>query len=226
MQVKKIIVATRNLHKTSEIAAMLNNLLEVSSLQDFAHTPDVIEDAPEFTGNATKKAVTIANWLSSTDLEPQGVFVLADDSGLEVDALDGAPGVHSARFSAQPNQKGNAPDAANNAKLIHLLSSRPRPWTARFRCVLALTPIPCKPIAPSSATCLLNEAELATRIFDGACEGQIIPQARGAHGFGYDPFFVPNGFSQTFAELGEETKNQISHRANAMKKLRAALFPK
>jgi XTP/dITP diphosphohydrolase len=224
MDIRKIIVATRNLHKAAEIAAMLGNSLQVSTLRDFPNTPEVIEDANTFVGNATKKAVTLANWLASTSPTAfAGVFVLADDSGLEVDALGGAPGVISARFAAQPSQPGNSPDADNNAKLLQLLASHPRPWTARFRCVLALTPLPSHKIDSASETCLLTEAELATRIFDGACEGQIIPEAKGAHGFGYDPLFIPNGFTQTFAELGDHTKNQISHRAAAMQKLRAAI---
>jgi XTP/dITP diphosphohydrolase len=226
MEIDKIIVATRNLHKVSEIAAMLGNKLELSTLRDFPKAPEVIEDASTFIGNATKKAVELANWLRRSGLgQTNGWFVLADDSGLEVDALNGAPGVISARFAAAPNQNGNSPDADNNAKLLRLLATHPRPWTARFRCVLALTPVPTQKIETSSETCLLTEAELATRIFEGTCEGQIIPEAKGAHGFGYDPLFVPNGFTQTFSELGEETKNQISHRAAAMKKLKEAIFP-
>jgi XTP/dITP diphosphohydrolase len=229
MEIRRIIVATRNLHKSSEIAAMLGNSLHVSTLRDLINPPEVIEDQMTFTRNATKKAVTLAEWLANQnpqtpDATTGGVFILADDSGLEVDALQGAPGVYSARFAAPPGHPGNSPDSENNAKLLQLLHNQPRPWTARFRCVLALTPLPSAAPQNFSTTCLLTEAEVATRIFEGACEGQIIPEAKGAHGFGYDPLFVPNGFSQSFAELGEETKNEISHRAAAMKKLRAAIF--
>jgi XTP/dITP diphosphohydrolase len=218
--VKIIIVATRNVHKAAEIAAMLKSF-QIRSLKDFPSAPEVVEDAGTFEGNATKKAVSLANWLAKTAQLGDG-WVLADDSGLEVDALNGAPGVHSARFAAiDPGASGNSPDSDNNAKLLRLLGKHPRPWTARFRCVLAFTPIPFQ--TSENSTCLANEAELATRIFSGACEGQIIPDAKGAHGFGYDPHFVPNGHSETFAELGNEIKNRISHRAEAMRKLQAVL---
>lgn len=224
MKISRIIIATRNLHKTAEIAAMLGNSLETKSLRDYPQAPEVIEDAPTFEGNATKKAVTLAGWLANSTREAHaGWFVLADDSGLEVDALGGEPGVHSARF-ADLNKSGNSPDSANNEKLLRLLASKPRPWTARFRCVLALTPVPEPSGRTASPTCLAEEAEIATRLFPGACEGEIAPEGRGAHGFGYDPFFVPRGYSQSFAELGEEVKNRISHRAVAMEKLRQAIF--
>lgn len=224
MKIETIVVATRNAHKTEEIRAMLGGKIEVKTLKDFLKAPEVVEDAPTFSGNAVKKAVSLANWLAANGFQRDGWFVLADDSGLEVDALGGAPGVHSARFAAlDSGASGNSKDADNNAKLLRLLSAKGRPWTARFRCVLALTPVPDGTFSASSPTCLLEEAEAATLIFDGACEGEIIPDAKGAHGFGYDPLFVPNGFNETFAELGEETKNRISHRAAAMKKMLAAI---
>src|SRR5205085_7812054 len=104
--------------------------------------PETIEDAPTFAANATKKAVNLAHWLANSEKNIETWFVLADDSGLEVDALDGAPGVHSARFAALDIGKpGNSPDAENNAKLLRLLNAHPRPWTARSRCVLAFTPV-------------------------------------------------------------------------------------
>jgi len=215
-----IVLATRNNHKAAELAAMLGDKFTVKTLRDFPAAPETIEDAPTFHGNATKKAVTLANWL--TQFNWSDSFVLADDSGLEVDALGGDPGVRSARFAAT-NETGNSPDAANNEKLLRLLAPIPRPWTARFRCVIAFTPIPEAPKETASNTCLLDEAEAATRLFDGACEGQIIPTPQGAHGFGYDPLFIPNGFTQTFAELGDDQKNRISHRAEAMKKFLTAL---
>lgn len=224
MKINIIVVATRNAHKASEIAAMLGGKISVKTLRDFPNAPEVVEDAPTFAGNATKKAVSLANYLSAQNLG-DGTWVLADDSGLEVDALNGSPGVHSARFAAlDTGAPGNSKDADNNAKLLRLLPPLPRPWIARFRCVLALTPIPASQPGSASPTCDLTEAEAGTTIFDGACEGQIIPEARGAHGFGYDPLFVPNGFKETFAELGEETKNRISHRAAAMRKFLAAIW--
>lgn len=223
MKIGTIIVATRNAHKASEIAAMLGEKIAVKTLRDLSGAPEVVEDAPTFAGNATKKAVSLANYLSGQGLA-RDTWALADDSGLEVDALNGAPGVHSARFAAlDTGAPGNSKDADNNAKLLRLLAPLPRPWKARFRCVLAFSPIPDAHAGGASPACDLSEAEAGTTIFDGACEGQIIPVPRGAHGFGYDPLFVPDGFNETFAELGEETKNRISHRAAAMRKFLAAI---
>ena len=218
--VKTILLATGNAHKASEIEAVLGDSFVFKTLKDLNVSPEIIEDANTFEANATKKAATVAYWVGKTG--DCFDWILADDSGLEVDALDGAPGVHSARFaSLDTNAPRNSADSENNSKLLHLLAGHPRPWTARFRCVLALTPIPAA--HHDSSTCLANEAELATRIFSGACEGQIIPDAQGSHGFGYDPLFVPSGFSETFAQLGDEIKNGISHRAEAMRKLKTAL---
>ena len=157
-------------------------------------------------------------------MESEEWFVLADDSGLEVDALDGAPGVHSARFAALDRAAGeaaNSPDVANNAKLLRRLADVPEARrTARFRCVLALTPVlPPQPETASPA-CYAEEGELRTRLFEGACEGRLAFAPSGRGGFGYDPLFVPEGFSATFAELGEAEKNKISHRARALGKLR------
>jgi len=227
MKIKTIILATRNAHKTSELAAMLGSKFEIRNLRDFQNVPETVEDAPTFAGNATKKAVALARWLVNSSANACDWHVLADDSGLEVDALGGAPGVLSARFAAlDTGAPGNSPDSENNAKLLCLLQEHPRPWTARFRCVLAFTPIVNESASSSSPTCYLDEAEAATMIFEGACEGEIVPGAKGAHGFGYDPLFVPNGFKQTFAELGDDVKNRISHRAQAMQKFRAAILSK
>jgi XTP/dITP diphosphohydrolase len=227
MKISMIVLATRNSHKTTELARMLGNQFTIRNLRDFENPPETIEDAPTFAGNATKKAVNLAQWLGNSRLARENWYVLADDSGLEVDALGGAPGVLSARFAAlDTGAPGNSPDSANNAKLLRLLASHPRPWTARFRCVLAFTPALSSRAESSSPTCYLDEAEVSTMIFDGACEGQIVPEAKGGHGFGYDPLFVPNGFDKTFAELGEDVKNRISHRAQAMQKLRAAILDK
>jgi XTP/dITP diphosphohydrolase len=221
MEFKTILLATRNAHKAKEIASILGKSFMVRTLKDFSCAPEVIEDAGTFEGNAAKKAVSLANWLAQ-NRESDAFWVLADDSGLEVDALGGAPGVNSARFAAMDTgAPGNSTDAANNSKLLRLLATHPRPWIARFRCVLAFTPVPAE--ISKSSTCLANEAEMGTRLFSGACEGQIVPESKGVRGFGYDPLFVPNGFTQTFAELGDDVKNRISHRAAAMRKLQAAL---
>ena len=206
-----------------EIKSILGDELAYFTSSDFPGAPEVVEDAPDFAGNATKKAVSLANWLAATGNAKGVEYVLADDSGLEVDALNGAPGVHSARFAAlDTGRQGNSADADNNEKLLRLLKGK-ESRTGRFRCVIAFTPVPENEVPVASKVCEANEAELATEIFDGACVGRLLEEARGAHGFGYDPLFVPDGFAETFAELGEETKNRISHRSRALQKLKERL---
>jgi len=223
-----LIVATRNAHKVEEIHSILAGDFQFLTLRDFPAAPAVIEDAPTFAGNATKKAVELAKWVGGQIPNSKfqtPMFVLADDSGLEVDALQGAPGVHSARFAAlDTGHAGNSSDAENNAKLLRLLRDVPADIrTARFRCVIALTPIVESHPTGASPVCAANEHELMTELFDGVCEGKISFTPSGAKGFGYDPLFVPNGFTQSFAELGEDVKNRISHRAKALEKLRGRL---
>lgn len=210
-----LIIATRNAHKVEEIRGILGSEFRFLTLRDFPGAPAAVEDQSTFAGNAAKKAVELARWLvshpASFDLQPSApCFVLADDSGLEVDALDGAPGVHSARFAAlDTGAAGNSSDAENNAKLLRLLSGVPsQKRTARFRCVMARTGI----------------GEGKFELFDGVCEGRIADSPFGTDGFGYDPLFVPDGYIQTFASLGEDVKNQISHRANALAGLRRRLL--
>lgn len=222
-----LVFATRNSHKANEIRAILGGSVACRTLADFPGTPDVVEDAPTFAGNATKKAVALARWLShspSSAIAPPATnwFVLADDSGLEVDALGGAPGVHSARFAAlDSGLRGNSPDADNNAKLLRLLAEFPaEKRTARFRCVLALVPVAMPKREAASPVCYADELELQTELFEGSCEGRIGFTPRGANGFGYDPLFTPEGLEQTFAELGDASKNRISHRSHALAKLR------
>jgi len=214
-----LLIATRNAHKTGEIRAILGGQFQFLTLNDFPGAPKVIEDADTFAGNAAKKAVELAKWFSChSSLVTRHSFVLADDSGLEVDALDGAPGVHSARFAALDKTE-NSHDADNNAKLLRLLKDVPlEKRTARFRCVIALVPVPEGKVENASPVCFADEFE--AQIFDGACEGKIIFEPRGHNGFGYDPLFVPDGFIQTFAELGEDVKNKLSHRAKALAKLK------
>lgn len=225
-----LLIASRNNHKAGEIRAILGDGFRYLTLKDFPAAPQVIEDADTFTGNATKKAVELARWLGSAsipELATRATHVLADDSGLEVDALNGKPGVHSARFAAlDTGQPGNSTDADNNAKLLRLLKDVPlERRTARFRCVLALTPVIEVPVESASPVCYADEHELLTQVFDGACEGRIDLSPRGPGGFGYDPLFVPIGFDCTFAELGEDEKNRLSHRSQALAKLRLK-FPK
>lgn len=223
-----LLIATRNAHKVGEIRAILGqDFHRYLALNDFPGAPKVVEDAGTFAGNATKKAVELAKWLAgSPRTGTENLFVLADDSGLEVDALNGAPGVYSARFAAlDTGGEENSSDAENNAKLLRLLKDVPKEKrTARFRCVLALTPAARGSEAENaSPTCLADEFELMTGIFEGACEGWIDFARRGKGGFGYDPLFIPAGFEQSFAELGEEVKNRISHRSKALEKLKQRL---
>jgi XTP/dITP diphosphohydrolase len=213
----KLLIATRNAHKTGEIQAILGPDFQCQTLKLFPSAPVVVEDAETFAGNATKKATELAQWLGTILPAGSGTlpdFILADDSGLEVDALGGAPGVHSARFAAlDSGAGGNSHDANNNAKLSRLLKAVPaEKRAARFRCVIALV-----------KTGKPDGLEIPVQLFDGVCEGRIDFAPRGNGGFGYDPLFVPTGYAESFAELGEEVKNRISHRARALEKLRAAL---
>ncbi|MDB5052418.1 MAG: nucleoside-triphosphatase [Bacilli bacterium] len=198
-----VVIATRNLGKVKEFAALLQERqLEVRSLADYENIPPIVEDGLTFGENALKKAKTIALLL--------GIPVLADDSGLCVDALDGAPGVWSARFAGE-----GAADEANNAKLLQELQNQtegnldlsgrlPQMLSkARFVCALAL-------YDPIRKRVLQVEA---------ACEGLIISEARGNNGFGYDPFFYLPELERTFAEITIEQKNDVSHRAKALKAL-------
>jgi len=223
----KLLIATRNAHKVEEIRAILSGPYQFLTLRDFPGAPEVVEDAPTFAGNATKKAVELARWLATSQLSNTLIpnYVLADDSGLEVDALNGAPGVYSARFAALDSGKsGNSSDTDNNAKLLRLLKDVPAAnRTARFRCVLALVPVIVVAAQNASPACEANEFELQTELFDGACEGRIAFAPSGNGGFGYDPLFIPYGHQQSFAELGEALKNQLSHRAKALAKLRLRL---
>ncbi len=191
----KLILATKNQGKVRELRELLQDLgIEVSSLQDVEGLPEVIEDGDSFFENAMKKARTIA--------EATGLMALADDSGLEVDALGGGPGVRSARFSGP-----GATDESNNQKLLEMLEGVPPEGRgARFRCVMVL-------YHPSGKW-------LAT---EGACEGLIGTSPRGTKGFGYDPvFFLPDR-GKTMAELDLEEKNRISHRGKALGALREKL---
>lgn len=187
----KLVLATRNSGKVREISEMLevHNEIELLSLNDYPGAPDVVEDGITYEENAIKKAATLAEYT--------GHLTLADDSGLEVDFLHGVPGVHSARYAGE-----NASDQDRIAKLLGALQDVPDDQrSARFTCVVAIA-------AP------LSESEIVR----GVCEGHISHMPRGETGFGYDPVFVPMGYDKTFAELGDNIKNQISHRAKALDK--------
>ncbi len=219
-----LIIATRNAHKVDEIRAILGDGFRCRSLGEFSGAPAGVEDGETFEDNAAKKALTPARWLAehvATDQKIKAffagpVFVLADDSGLEVDALGGAPGVHSARFAALDDAlapaHANSSDQANNAKLLRLLQNvAGGNRAARFKCVMALVPVDSLGTVGTP------------RFFQGTCEGKIAIEPSGRGGFGYDPLFVPDGFRESFAELGEEIKNRLSHRARALEKLASAL---
>lgn len=228
----RLLIATRNRHKVEEIRAILGEHFEFLTLEDFPKAPEIVEDAGSFAGNATKKSTRLAKWLDAQlNPEPESRgrvpdFVLADDSGLEVDALNGAPGVHSARFAAlDTGTADNSPPVENNLKLLRLLKDVPPGHrTARFRCMLALTPV--AEIGPEGASpiCYADEFELRTELFEGTCEGQIDFAPRGNAGFGYDPLFVPEGYEQTFGELSALAKNQLSHRGKALARLKQYLI--
>ena len=233
----RLVVATQNAHKVAEIRAVLGGNFQCLTLKNFAEAPKTIENVGTFAGNATKKAVELARWLARTrpstlNYQLSALHVLADDSGLEVDALGGAPGVYSARYAVMngtvpgpsASASTNATDADNNAKLLRLLKDvPPDKRTGRFRCVLALTPILSEAKSISSPVCYADEMELQTELFEGVCEGRIAFAPRGQGGFGYDPLFIPDGYQQSFAELGEDVKNRLSHRARALAKLRERL---
>jgi XTP/dITP diphosphohydrolase len=221
-----LLIATHDARKIDEIRAMLGEQFSLLALNSLPDVPRVNEDAQTIAGNATKKAVEVAQWFFSSrhvNFEPRPAFVLAIDSGLEVDALSGAPGVHSARFAAgDRDAESSAPsDSNNNTKLLRLLKEVPlEERTARFRCALALVPAPRGKLNGPASVHHVNGSEMQAKLFDGICEGRIISELRGKSGFGYDPLFVPDGSKQTFAELDATAKSHLSHRSKALAKLK------
>jgi len=192
----QLIVATRNAHKTREIAKILGSALTVQDLTVHPEISEIAESGASFEENAKLKAIAVSKKLPG--------LVIADDSGLEVEALGGAPGIQSARYAGV-----GASDKEKIAKLLTQLAkvdAKCDQRRARFCCILAVA---------------RDGQVLAT--FEGVVEGTIAGRPCGSHGFGYDPIFIPDGFEETFAELPEEVKNNISHRANAIRKLQAKL---
>lgn len=191
----QLLVATRNRHKLAEIRAILKDLkLDVLSLGDVPGVPEVVEDAATVRDNAIKKAVETARAAKR--------LTIADDTGLEVDALKGEPGVRSARFAGE-----KVTYHENNKKLLSLLKGVPmEKRSARFRCVVAIA----------------DENGLVESV-EGISNGTIIDAERGGGGFGYDPLFIPDGQVRTFGELPADLKNRISHRAKALQKAWAVL---
>jgi XTP/dITP diphosphohydrolase len=186
---KNLLLATNNIGKLQEIQNILGCLkIRLLTPHDIGLQLEVVEDGVTYAANATRKALAFAR--------ASNLISLSDDSGLEVEALDGAPGLHSARFSPKPG----ATDADRRALLLQYLQVHSRPWRARFHCTVALA-------TPDGWTALA----------EGNCPGEIIPEERGQNGFGYDPIFlvVEKGF--TMAELSMEEKNRLSHRARAVR---------
>jgi XTP/dITP diphosphohydrolase len=188
--VRTILIATRNKHKTREIGQMLGQQWTVLDLSTLPDAPEIEETGATFQENAALKALAISQ-LSDE-------LIVADDSGLEVDALQGAPGVYSARYAGK-----NATDAENRHLVMRNLAAQSISESpGRFRCSMAVA----------------RKGELLG-IFDGTVEGKVILEERGSNGFGYDPIFVPEGLRQTFGEVSAEMKHSMSHRARALKKL-------
>ena len=186
----KIVFATNNKHKLSEIRDILGNEIEVLSLDEINCHADIPETSDTLEGNALQKAHYV--------YDNYHISCFADDTGLEVDALGGEPGIYSARYA------GNNHDSeANMTKLLAKLGDN-KNRKARFRTVIAL---------------ILDGKNVEEKIFEGIVEGSIIKERRGGEGFGYDPIFQPEGYNHTFAEFGSDIKNKISHRARATAKL-------
>lgn len=184
----RLLIATNNKGKVNELLELLKDIdVELVTPADINLELAVQEDGRTYAENAAKKATAFAR--------ASGLVALADDSGLAVDALDGAPGLYSARYSTKPG----AQDADRRAHLLENLRGKPRPWTARFHVAIAIAP-------PDSEV----------HIVAGLCPGEIIPEERGSGGFGYDPIFLLNELGKTMAELSMDEKNRLSHRARAV----------
>ena len=208
----KIVFATNYQHKLDEIRSILGDTIEVLSLKDIGCDVDIPETGKTLEENALQKAQYI--------YDHYHISVFADDTGLEVDSLNGAPGIYSARYASMEAGAHEAShDAeANMSRLLRELGENNN-RRARFRTVIAL--ILKKDVCPCGCTSIKEIHQ-----FEGIVEGQIIKERRGGEGFGYDPIFQPDGYEETFAELGMEIKNHISHRARAVKKLADFLLGK
>jgi XTP/dITP diphosphohydrolase len=186
----ELVVATGNPHKIREIHDLLHmGWVRLRPWTDFAPLPEVVEDGDTFAANALIK--------SRAAYAHTGLPAMADDSGIEIDALDGRPGVYSARFAGP-----DATDAENNAHMVALLAGKPEPLTARYHCVIAVSGL-----------------DGGDHLFDGTCEGTLTLTPRGGGGFGYDPYFIPAGYQTTFGEMTLAAKQALSHRGAAVRKL-------
>lgn len=192
---KKLLIASSNPGKLHEIHALLDDLgITLVTPDDLMISLEVEEDGATYAENASRKALAFARL--------SGLLTLADDSGLEVDALNGMPGLHSARFSPLPK----ATDVDRRSYLLDKLKGRSQPWSARFRCMIALA-------TPAGEV----------QFTEGVCQGEIIPTERGQAGFGYDPIFLIPELGKTMAELTMEEKNRLSHRSRAVQAVRPLL---
>jgi len=210
--VQQLIIATRNVHKTCEIQRILGPDFAIGDLSEHPEIPEVVENGKTFEENATLKAIATSRRLPG--------FVIADDSGLEVDALDGAPGIYSARYAGE-----NASDTQNIDKLLGELSRR-QVWRNHASCHHETGQVADLPHFPSAHfRCVLALARSGQILgaFEGVVAGIIVDLPRGRSGFGYDPIFLPKGFDQTFGELAPAEKDRLTHRARALEKLRAFL---
>ncbi len=189
---RELVISTRNQKKFKEIKRLFKgSCAKVLSLKNFSNIPKIIEDRKTFRENAVKKALSVSRLTNR--------LVLADDSGLEVKALRGKPGVHSSRYAGL--QKN---DRLNNQKLLRMLRDRPSSKrTAQFKCAVAVA-----------------DRDRLIKVVEEACKGRIGFKMRGSSGFGYDPVFIPRGYNKTFAQLGPRIKDRLSHRAKALKKAR------
>lgn len=201
-----LLIATNNQGKIEELQQLLADLnIELVTPSQIGLDLDVVEDGTTYAENATKKAFAFAN--------ASGLTSLADDSGLEVDALDGAPGLYAKRFGSEENGGQELPDFDRRRYLIQKIQNTPRPWTARFRATIAIA-------IPENVT---SSKARSLELTEGTCEGQIIPEDRGDGGFGYDPIFLLPELGKTMAELSMDEKNRLSHRARAVIKAKEIL---
>jgi XTP/dITP diphosphohydrolase len=192
----RLLIATENPGKIREMQVLLNDLdVELVTPKSLGIDLKVVEDGTTYAENAAKKAVAYAR--------ASGLVSIADDSGIEVDALDGAPGLYSARYSPQPG----ATDADRLLYLLQNLQGKPRPWTAHYHATIAIA-----------------NPEGQVQFADGDCYGEIIPEQRGGNGFGYDPIFFIPALNRTMAELSMDEKNRLSHRALAIQNAKPVLL--
>lgn len=202
----KIVFATNNSNKLREIRQILGSDIEIQSLSDIGCTEEIPEDSDTLEGNALQKARYVA--------EKYGVDCFADDTGLHVDALGGAPGVYTARFGTM-NGYGDSHDSMANIRCLLDKMKGKAQRTCRFRTVIALVRHPKE----NSATQQVAQPTLEEHLFEGVVEGKVVETLRGDNGFGYDPVFEVEETGLTFAEMGADGKNALSHRARAVRKL-------